>query len=542
MTREHSIPLFLWIATALVVHAIGGGGAHEVAQVLEEKLDIQKFAHAVRSQASRAGGPLQASWDEELSFDEFELEPTEIPEETAEEKLQEPEKEPEPEKLAQPEKKKPEPEKKKVDLLPTPTPPPPQPQPTPPPQGRIAVQQQVEDKEQEDNPDARFAAEHANRVDEETQARITNTEQDSPEPTPSGSFAGEDPEPGNSNEQRVAQNEESPGEEGRAPGSEAHSPSSSAEPTATASAAAPTPSSAPAPPAPPAREASRPSAPSPDSHSQQQGSWGLAPGQMGSPGQKKLPDPISTRPTDLFGLGATGRTKNGVNLNLTPQMAVQAVGADQLAMERRGVGQRRLSAHRGSWKSQGMDRWRSAIENYVATVKPGNQTALNTARVPFAKYLNEIHNRIHPLFADSFLSHLDSLPPSHPMNQSEMSTHVEIQLSGEDGRVLKLGITKSSGVTGFDIGALDSVQRAGPYGPPPAAILSSDGHVYLHWEFHRKPHFACSTYFARPFILNLPPQTAPPQVTPPAPHEEGKSPPARENSGSDASSAPVPRE
>ena len=44
-------------------------------------------------------------------------------------------------------------------------------------------------------------------------------------------------------------------------------------------------------------------------------------------------------------------------------------------------------------------------------MKPGNQTALNTAAVPFASYLNGMHNRIHPIFADSFLGSLDGLPP-----------------------------------------------------------------------------------------------------------------------------------
>ncbi|HSC89840.1 MAG TPA: hypothetical protein VLC09_21335, partial [Polyangiaceae bacterium] len=231
--------------------------------------------------------------------------------------------------------------------------------------------------------------------------------------------------------------------------------------------------------------------------------------------RKKLPEQRAARPTDMLGYGSTGLTARGVNLNLSPEMVVSVVGADRLAMERRRVGERRLSQHRGSWKSQGLEKWRPAIENYVATVKPGNQTNLNTAHAPFATYLTVIHNRIHPVFAENFLDHLARLPPSDPLNNPEMSTHLEVQLSGQDGRVMRLGITKSSGLTAFDIGALDSVERAGPYGTPPAAILSSDGNVYLHWEFHRRPELACSTYFARPFILKLKPDSAPPRVEPP---------------------------
>jgi hypothetical protein len=60
------------------------------------------------------------------------------------------------------------------------------------------------------------------------------------------------------------------------------------------------------------------------------------------------------------------------------------------------------------------------------------------------------------------------------------------------------------------------VQRASPFGAPPAAIVSPDGNVYLHWEFHRNPLFACSTYFARPYIIKVPQKTAPTPGTPPA--------------------------
>jgi hypothetical protein len=92
---------------------------------------------------------------------------------------------------------------------------------------------------------------------------------------------------------------------------------------------------------------------------------------------------------------------------------------------------------------------------------------------------------------------------------------------------VKMGVTRTSGVTAFDISALESVQRASPFGAPPPSIVSPDGNVYLHWEFHRNPTLACSTYFARPFILKVPQKTAPPSTEPPkgpfAP-EEGAAP------------------
>jgi hypothetical protein len=230
-----------------------------------------------------------------------------------------------------------------------------------------------------------------------------------------------------------------------------------------------------------------------------------------------------------------------VNLNLSPQSAVSAIGQDQLARERKADAQRRKSAHIGSWKSLGIDKWRSAIENYVPSVKPGNQTALNTARVPFAGYLNTVHNRLHPIFADSFLASLDSLPGSHPMNRPDIRTHLEIVLSQDDGRVVRMGVTRTSGVTAFDIAALESVQRGSPYGPPPREIVSPDGNVYFHWEFHRNPYYACSTYFARPYILKGKPKSAPPSVEPPAPrpYDPKESPAKDERTGERRTQPPL---
>jgi TonB family protein len=533
MSREPHIPLFLWVATAIVAHAIWGGGAHEAAKAIEETLDIGQFAREVQRHVRMHSVPVEISLLDEQEAPTLEVPPTpptepvtdpnEVPpEDTPPEEPVEPKKKPEEkkpeEKKAEPEKR---PEEKKEQEKPA------DPQKADPPEivqlkvpNRIAVEQHVEDENQEDNPDAAHIAEHANRVEKETRARITATDQNAREPSPGGHHVGSDPEPGNSEESRVAQSEDAPGEQDHPPGAPAPAdprPATAPEPPRTAaSPPAGGGSSAPRAPAPsPPRAAQAEQLESPHVHEHTSGRWSLARPLEPQPAQKALPQRQAQRPTDFLGLGAPGTTKNGVNLNLTPQMAVAAVGADQLARERRLDGERRRSAHRGSWKSLGLEHWKPALENYVATVQPGNQTALNTARVPFARYLNAIHARIHPVFADSFLDSLTRLPKDHPLNREEMSTHLEIVLSKEDGRIVRMGITKSSGVTAFDVGALDSVQKASPFGTPPEVIVSPDGNVYLHWEFHRIPHYACSTYFARPYILKGAPGTAPPNVAPP---------------------------
>ena len=184
-----------------------------------------------------------------------------------------------------------------------------------------------------------------------------------------------------------------------------------------------------------------------------------------------------------------------------------AVGKEQLLAERAADGAARRSAHRGSAYTNKFEKWRAAIENYEPSVELGNTTSLNAARVPFATYLNSIHNRIHPIFAEEFLAALNNLSRDHQLNADpqKMVTHLEIVLAKDTGRVVRMGVVKTSGATGFDIAALDSVNRAQPFGKAPDLIVSPDGNVYLHWEFHRDPFDACSTRNARPFLLAGPP-------------------------------------
>jgi len=419
----------------------------------------------------------------------------------------------------------------------------------------IAVRQHVKDEKQPDNPDAEFIAEQNNRVTEQTQARITSNDQNDPEPTPGSSASGAGEQPGDSHETRIAESEDRPGEEARAPSDEPapqRPKTSDALPNAGAPEAvakthtAPTQNGATSgvqkPPLPDQAVAKTPSPGSRGQAEQQQ--------QTGAPElvaanqspslvakaqaelaeqegqrarkQRRLPQRKIRGAEDMFGLGASGTTASGVNLNLTPGLARNAIGTDQLSRERRADSQRRRSAHLGSWKTNGIERWRSAIENYVPSVKPGNQTALNSARSPFGTYLAIIHNRLHPIFADWFLASLDSLDANNPMNRADLSTNLEIQLDQDEGRIVRMGVTKHSGVTAFDIAALDSVQRASPFGPPPREIVSPDGSVYLHWEFHRNPAIACTTYNARPYMLKVQPKTAPPTIpAPKRPDDEG---------------------
>lgn len=558
MRREASIPLFLWAASAILAHLIGSGGADQAARLIDERLDVSRFAAGIRSHVRGAAAPpVEIALEDEQSADE--VKPDEKRSES--ESVQEAEEaeetpEPHPEQAKPPPKDKPKPDERKPDPKPEarqPDPPKPElAEPAAPaaelkpvPQlelpKKIAVQQNVENEQQEDNPNANFISDKANRVSEETRARITSTDQNDKKPTPGAAPNGPREEPGNAQETHVRQDNDQPGLQGFAPGgaqvadsARAAAGTPAAATDAAAAAAAPgTPGSQVAKPAQPApaeaskrsqvaQAATRESPGAPETLASNDGSSSVNQAQAATPEQRarkverRLPPRRPRSILEALGLGAAGLTPNGVALNLTPNLAAEAVGSDEMSRLRRADGERRRSQHRGSWVTPSFERYRSAIENYVPSVKPGNQTALNTAAVPFAAYLVQVHNRIHPIFADTFLSSLEQLPASHPLSNPSLMTSLEIVVDREEGRLVRRGVTRTSGITAFDINAIAAVDRAGPFGAPPAAIVSPDGNVYLHWEF-RRDGMACSTLFAHPYLLKIQPKTAPLPDAPPLP-------------------------
>lgn len=550
-------PLVLWICAALCAHFFLGGGTEEVSKHLRENRADRQFLSRLGTKARERVRQTEQTLEvaiveegEKPKEEEPAPEPPK-PEPVAEKKAEPPK--PEPKK---PEPKTPEPPKQEVKVVVKEDDPLKKLDPPPVTDNRIAVKQHVKPKQQ-DNPNAKFIGDEANKVEDETVATQTSHDQDDPNPTPgSNKTAGPKDAVGDSVRTKIAESEEHKGNKDNAPGErgtefEVQRDNKPVDkPQATAAVPLPPSTSAPR-----AGGDGRPPAPASAQEPPQ-----LTPGSENPPGDEVVQAPngaawfTPTKPANgpkepvagttnltkppapngrpnMKWLGLGGQAGPGqTNLNLTSTGVVAVVGADQLRKEREADGERRKSEHRGSWTASSFEKWRNAIENYVSSVKPGNQTALNTAAVPFASYLNTIHNRIHPLFAESFLGSLDNLPKTHPLNSPRLITHLEIVVSPKAGHVVKLGVVKTSGVTAFDIAALDSVSRAQPFGPAPNAIVSADGNVYLHWEFHRDEVFACSTMHARPFLLNTPAKGPPEDPEPPAPapkrpNERGAPPP-----------------
>jgi TonB family protein len=568
-TRDVTIPLALWICAAICAHFLFGTGGLVVAKVHDDRSELWRLSRAASNLAKQEDQTFEVSLSEpgEEAKDPLLPPPPKPPEDT-------PTPPPAPVATEKPiEKPKPEEKKeekrvviveKKADTKPVVLPE------DPLKDRRIAVRQHAK-PDQADNATAKFIADQANHVDKETRATQTSHDRDDEMPTPGGNHPGADQQPGDSEKTRIAESDVHKGEKNRAPGEKGtdfdvvHEPkipkqglqperplTTTAPPAQGGQRAATNDAKPESPQAPEAQPQPIPGGatpPSPEVESAADGNWSFNPARPGGP-QGSTPQPTAGASTSnlpggkLWSLPGLGRSSapGTINTNLDPAQIASVVGSDNLRKLREADGERRKSEHRGSWVASNFERWRSAIENYVSSVKPGNQTALNTAQVPFASYLNGMHNRIHPIFADGFLESLDGLPPSHPMNDQHLVTRLEIVLTKE-GHLRKMGIVRTSGLTAFDIAALDAVDRAQPFGPAPNAIVSPDGNVYLHWEFHRDEVYACSTQGARPFILNNPgpnkEETQPPSVVPTSPSRERGSPPSSPNDAREGSLSPA---
>ena len=529
MLREVApIPLVLWVSAAALVHVAGGKASGEVAAAMGERSEILAFARQVRA-GVRPGGSLGATQAEILPPEEppETRDPAAAPLTTDGASDDAPELAPTPLPVARQDDPPP-----RAAAAPKPAPAAPPAAPTPPPKeaaeegvavpvsadGRIAVVQDVA-KDQPDNPDAPRIADDANHVEKETMARMRAYNGEAAM-TPGKTDSGPSDEPGNGDETQSgfveASDDPGPHRGGAADG---RSENGAAEPSPSPPRVAVAPGGGgqagrAATPASPARQTGSGDA-SPPVATGSGGAWSLdptggegdgRPAQIGSAGRAATPGlpglPGQAGLPQLPGFGAGGP------YNLDYSTFIGAVGGTgKLHEEARKAHDARLAKHAGSMLD-GIDfqRYRAAVENYDPSVELGNQTSLNAARVPFATYINHIHNQLHPIFADDFLGSLDKLPADNQLNQKGLVTHLELVLDQKDGTILRLGVTKPSGVTAFDIAALKAVERSAPFGAAPDAIASPDGRVYLHWEFHRDPYYACTSRNASPFLLKNPPK------------------------------------
>jgi TonB family protein len=189
--------------------------------------------------------------------------------------------------------------------------------------------------------------------------------------------------------------------------------------------------------------------------------------------------------------------RQGPDLTLRFSQLSDIVGEERLTEEREAYFQEQRSRIRGASSGARWEQFRAALENYMPSVRPGSQTALNAARSPFATYIARMHDRVHQTY-HGFVENLP-LDPGGPFGDPNLRTLLEIVLN-RDGSVHRVGVVRSSGLSMFDYGAYNAVMRGQPYPVAPDAILSGDGRVYMHWDFHREQPY-CHQSHARPYIL-----------------------------------------
>src|SRR5258707_5757985 len=218
---EQNVPLPLWISTAILAHIASGGGAEQIARVIEDRSELQYFARSIQ-QRLRPPEAIEVAFE---NISEKASEPAELPMDNSAEPRSPDAPKPEKKKKNEP-KKATEPKKvEKKIILPqmVAAPSPPEHQEPPQIDHRIAVKQHA-DADQEDNPTARFIADEANHVKEESVAQFTAHDQDDPSPTPGGSHAGPQGRPGNSDHEKIGDSDEHPGDPTHAPGESARTP------------------------------------------------------------------------------------------------------------------------------------------------------------------------------------------------------------------------------------------------------------------------------------------------------------------------------
>jgi len=230
---------------------------------------------------------------------------------------------------------------------------------------------------------------------------------------------------------------------------------------------------------------------------------------MRVPGSEKAGargEPLPEDPDGIFSKaedgphGTNGARRSSTMVDpphLTKQGYASSFGDD--AEMAAAVAKQEKSKHKGKFAER-KERVLSALENFINEVTPGNQTELNTRAAPFAQFIARMHRQIHEKWAFGFLTQMDMSFRDSPMNDLKLVAKLEIVLDGE-GNVDKIAMVRTSGSTGFDVAAISAVYDAAPFPTPPAAILSGNGKVYIHWKFHRNGD-ACGTPGVNYFILD----------------------------------------
>jgi TonB family protein len=331
-------------------------------------------------------------------------------------------------------------------------------------------------KDVEPPPDAKYLAQKNNRAEQETRARDTNLEREMKGDSRASSQSNRTDEQVGDADRKVARDEDQKSKQGKtAPEVVPHTDPHLAQH-----------------PSPQKSLLSMREAPKRDHE--------VTP-ETADPSLPRDPDGLKSfmvdKPESVKDLGGEAGETRQSRLAITGKQYEYLFGDDAEAARR--LAEKERSRKPGKF-AQRLGRVQSALENFIPEVRPGNQTALNTRAAPFAAFIARMHRNIHELWGFGFLEDLESKPSSYPLNNPALATKLEIVLNG-DGTIAKITIVQASGLTQFDVAAIDAVYSAGPFPDPPREIRSGNGKIYIHWAFHRDER-QCATSGVDYYILD----------------------------------------
>jgi outer membrane biosynthesis protein TonB len=109
---------------------------------------------------------------------------------------------------------------------------------------------------------------------------------------------------------------------------------------------------------------------------------------------------------------------------------------------------------------------------------------------PMGVYIAGMRDRIRAAFGAKYPcpSYAASAGAS---SGSDLRTRLEIVLEPDTGKVARVGVLASSGVTAFDDAVLGAVGESAPFGKVPEVVVSPDRLAYIHWEYWQKSARPC---------------------------------------------------
>ncbi len=178
---------------------------------------------------------------------------------------------------------------------------------------------------------------------------------------------------------------------------------------------------------------------------------------------------------------------------------VEKMYADDPVGEVRPTRRRRRILSRHSERQRQI---KASLENMISEVKPGNHTSVNANKAVYAGYIGAIHRRIHARWANEYLPMLDTRQTfDQNLSNPTLMTKLEFVIDAESGLFEAVNIVSSSGVLSFDAEAIDTAWSVGQRPNAPAAIVSPNGKVYVHWSFWRDGR-QCGVFGASVFLVD----------------------------------------